>query len=150
MIGGVLLRMKNVRCLLLPLAVSVALGLSACKSDMQWEQQYAQERVTQANAAVPVNYKTDIMAFMRTYLNDPSGIRGAYVSEPTRREIQGTDRFVSCVRYTAKKSGGQYASSKDSLVLYRNGRLDHLIDNGREACKDAAYQPFPELEHLSR
>ncbi len=99
---------------------------------------------------MPVNYKSDILAFMRTYLNDPTGIRDAYVSEPTRREIQGTERFVSCVRYNAKKSSGQYAGSKDSLVLYRNGRLDHVIDNGREACKDAAFKPFPELEHLTR
>ena len=128
----------------------LALGLSGCTNEMKWEQQYAQERVALANSSVPVNYKTDILAFMRTYLNDPTGIRDAYVSEPTRREIQGTERFVSCVRYNAKKSSGQYAGSKDSLVLYRYGRLDHLIDNGREACKDAAYRPFPELERLTR
>ncbi len=128
----------------------LVLGLSACTNEMKWEQDYAKERVALANSAVPVNYKSDILAFMRTYLNDPTGIREAYVSEPTRREIQGTERFVSCVRYNAKKSSGQYAGSKDSLVLYRNGRLDHVIDNGREACKDAAYKPFPELEHLTR
>jgi hypothetical protein len=35
-------------------------------------------------------------------------------------------------------------------VLFRYGRLDRMVDNGREACKDAAYQPFPELEKLTR
>jgi hypothetical protein len=36
------------------------------------------------------------------------------------------------------------------MVLFRDGRLDRLVDNAKEQCKDAAYQPFPELEHMSR
>ena len=40
--------------------------------------------------------------------------------------------------------------SKDSLVLFRDGRLDRVIDTARETCKDAAYQPFRDLERLSR
>ena len=43
-----------------------------------------------------------------------------------------------------------YAGSKDSLVLFREGRLESMIDNAREQCKDASYQPFPELERLTR
>jgi hypothetical protein len=35
-------------------------------------------------------------------------------------------------------------------VLFRDGRLDRIVDNPRETCKDAAYQPFPELEQLTR
>ena len=56
-----------------------------------------------------------------------------------------------CLRYTARKGYGQpYAASKDSLVLFREGRLDRIIDAAKEACKDAAYQPFRELEQLKR
>ncbi len=46
---------------------------------------------------------------MRTYLNDPTGVRDAYVSEPAQRTLDGVNRYFSCVRYTAKKTGGQYA-----------------------------------------
>jgi hypothetical protein len=57
---------------------------------------------------------------------------------------------MSCVRYNAKSSDGQYSGSKDSVVTFRSGRLDRIIDNAREQCKDAAYVRFPELERMSR
>ena len=132
------------------LTLILAFGLCGCKSEMQWQQQWDQERVALANAPVPTNYKTDIVAFMRTYLNDPTDVRGAFVSEPAQREFEGTPRFASCLRYNAKKGGGQYAGSKDSIVLYRIGRLDRVVDNARDTCKDAAYLPFPELERMTR
>ena len=59
--------------------------------------------------------------------------------------LEGADRYAVCLRYTPRN-----ASSKDSLVLFRDGRLDRIIDAARETCKDAAYQPFPELQRLSR
>lgn len=127
-------------------AAVLALTLTACNSD--WMQQ--RERMEQANSVLPVNYKADIAAFMRTYLNDPTGVRNAFVSAPAERTLEEIKRYTVCVRYMARKSNGQYAPSKDSLILFREGRLDRMVDNGREACKDAAYQPFPELEHLSR
>ena len=106
----------------------------------------------QANTTPPApSYKADIVAFMRTYLNDPTGVRDAFISEPALRTLENVDRYTVCLRYTARKSGGQeYAASKDSLVVFRDGRLDRIVDNARETCKDAAYQPFRELEQLSR
>jgi hypothetical protein len=129
------------------LALAISLGLAGCNSEWLG----ARDRALQANTTVPVaTYKADIVAFMRTYLNDPTGVRDAFVSEPALRTLESVDRYTVCLRYTARKGGGQYAASKDSLVLFRNGRLDRVIDNAREACKDATYQPFPELERLSR
>jgi hypothetical protein len=100
----------------------------------------------------PQNYKSDIVALMRSYLNDPTGVRDAFVSEPVPRTIDGGERYVSCVRYNAKKSGGQYAGSKDSMVLFRGGRLDRIVDNepARAQCKAASYTAFPELQKMSR
>ena len=98
----------------------------------------------------PVNYRADILAFMHTYLNDPRGVRGAFISEPSKRTLDNVERYVVCLRYNARKSNGQYAGSKDSLVLFHDGRLDRVVDNAKEQCKDAAYQPFPELERMSR
>ena len=65
--------------------------------------------------------------------------------------VEGIERSSVCLRYSARKTDGQYAPSKDSLVVFRDGRLDRIVDTPRElreACKDAVYQPFPELERL--
>ena len=107
----------------------------------------------QAHSVFPQNHRAEIVALMRTYLNDPTGVRDAFVSEPTRRTLDGVDRYFSCVRYTAKKVGGQYAPSKDSIVLFRGGRLERVVDTeiiARAQCKDAAYVPFPELQQMTR
>ena len=125
---------------------ALAVALAGCNSE--WIRD--QERSNEVNSVRPIDYKADIVAFMRTYLNNPVGVRDAFVSEPSVRTIDNFDRYTVCLRYNARKSNGQYAGSKDSLVLFRSGRLDRIIDNGRERCKDATYQPFPELEQLSR
>jgi hypothetical protein len=129
--------------------LGLALVLAGC-SAYQTDLQYARNRAEQANKTPPVNYRADILSFMRTYLNDPTRVRGAFVSEPELRTIEHMDRYAACLRYNARKSDGQYAGSKDSLVLFRDGRLDRIVDNGREQCKDAAYRPFPELEQMTR
>jgi hypothetical protein len=119
--------------------------LAGCNSEWLRDR----DRAIQAYTTPPISYRTDIVAFMRTYLNDPVGVRDAFVSEPALRSLENVDRYSACLRYTARKSGG-YAPSKDSLVLFRDGRLDRIVDNARELCKDAAYQPFRELEQLTR
>jgi hypothetical protein len=132
---------RNAAALLL-----AALALAGCSSD--WKR--ARERSDEVYLTAPANYRADILAFMHTYLNDPSGVRDAFISEPSKRTLESIERYSVCLRYTARKSGGGYAPSKDSLVLFREGRLDRIVDNAKEICKDAAYQPFPELERLSR
>ena len=127
-----------------PLIAALALG--ACSSEFM----AARESEEAALTTVPQNYRADILAFMRTYLNDPTQVRSAFVSEPVLRTLDGVSRYIVCLRYNAKKSGGQYAGSRDSLVLFRSGRLDRIVDNARELCRDATMQPFPELERLSR
>jgi hypothetical protein len=129
------------------LALSVA--LVGCSSS---EYIAARDRAREANTMAPApGYRDDIVAFMRTYLNNPVGVRNAFIAEPGLHSIEGIQRNSVCLRYTARKSDGQYAPSKDSLVVFRDGRLDRIVDTPRdvrEACKDAAYQPFPELERL--
>jgi hypothetical protein len=128
------------------LAFSIA--LAGCSSDWLG----ARDRAATANTTPPgPNYKADVVAFMHTYLNEPTGVKDAFMSEPALRTFEHADRYTVCLRYTARKGYGQpYAPSKDSLVLFREGRLDRVVDATKEACKDAAYQPFPELEQLKR
>ncbi len=109
-----------------------------------------QERVVADPNIAPSGYKTEIQAFLRTYLNDPTGIRGAFVSEPEVMDLGGVRRYASCLRFNARKSGGQYEGSKDRVVVFLNGRLDTMVLARGEQCKSASFQPFPELEKLTR
>jgi hypothetical protein len=129
-------------------ALAFSLALAGCNSEWLG----ARDRAISANTTPPgPNYKADIVAFMHTYLNEPTGVRDAFISEPALRPLENANRYSVCLRYTARKGPGEpYAASKDSLVLFREGRLDRIVDAAKEACKDAAYQPFPELEQLKR
>jgi hypothetical protein len=98
----------------------------------------------------PTNYRADLLAFMRTYLNDPRGVRNAVISEPVQRTVSGKPRYVACVRYTATEKGDGINGSGDRAVIYLDGRLERLIEKPRELCADAVYASFPEMEKLSR
>ena len=130
------------------LMLVVSLLLAGCSNE--WTRD--RELSVQQNNIYPQNYKSEIVALMRSYLNDPTGVRDAFVSEPSQRTIDGASRYVSCVRYNAKKGGGQYAGSRDGMILFRGGRLDRIADSemARALCKDAAYAAFPELQQMTR
>jgi hypothetical protein len=125
-------------------ALLLSLALAGCNRD--WVN--ARDRAAMANLTAPnPGYKVEVLALMRSYLNDPIGVRDAFITEPALRSLESIERYTLCVRYTARTSSGQYAPSKDGLVMFRDGRVDRIVD-AREICKDAPYQPFPELERL--
>jgi hypothetical protein len=140
-----------------PLRCSVivfAAALSACAG---------QREVVEDNR-VPANYKGDIVAFLRTYLNDPTNVREAAVGQPSLQRVAGATRYTVCVRFNARGSDGKYAGPLDTAALFDAGRLYSFINltpdetasdaairaQLRDVCKAAAYQPFPELEHMTR
>jgi hypothetical protein len=96
----------------------------------------------------PTNYRADTLSFMRTYLNNPSQVREAAMSEPTLRSIGGRERYVACLRYNARDSAGRYTGVSDRLAIFFEGRFDQIIEKGAEMCAGATYAPFPELERL--
>jgi hypothetical protein len=98
---------------------------------------------------VPNNYRAEIIAYQRSYLNDPTGIRSATISQPALRSVGSTERYVVCVRFNAKNPNGAYAGVRDHLAIFLAGKLDQMGPS-REQCKDAVYEPFPELERLTR
>jgi hypothetical protein len=103
-----------------------------------------------SNQPFPNSYRAEILAFMRTYLNDPAGVRDAVMAEPVQRTVGGRLRYVSCLRFTTRESDGSYREPRERAVLYVDGRLDRVIENAGEPCAGAAYAPFPELEKMSR
>ena len=103
----------------------------------------------------PQNYRQDLLAFLRTYLNDPTQVRAATVSQPQLKFIGPGDRYVSCVRFNARNLDGKYVGSKDGAATFVSGKLERFFDTPRELrerelCKDAVFAPFPELERLTR
>ncbi|MGY3534873.1 hypothetical protein ACVISU_007641 [Bradyrhizobium sp. USDA 4452] len=61
-----------------------------------------------ANQPFPDRYRDQILAFMRTYLNNPVGVREGGIAEPVQRTVGGRLRYVVCLRYSAKESDGNY------------------------------------------
>jgi hypothetical protein len=97
----------------------------------------------------PANYRAEIIAYQRSYLNDPTGIRSAAISQPVLKNVGIGDRYVVCVRFNSKNPNGAYAGVRDHMAIFLSGKLDQM-GLARELCKDAVYEPFPELERLTR
>jgi len=98
----------------------------------------------------PTNYRTELLAFFRTYLTNPVGVRGAAMAEPVQRTVGGRLRYVSCVRFTPRQSNGSDGAPREVAVVHVDARVDSVMEDSQEACAGLAYAPFPELEKLSR
>ena len=108
------------------------------------------ENSNDASQPFPSNYRTELVAFMHTYLNNPVGVRGASLAEPVQRTIGGRSRYVSCVRFAEQQADGNYREPRERAVVFVNGRLDRIAQNSPEACAGAVYASFPELEKMTR
>jgi len=134
---------KCAAILLLPLA------LAACAGDGQGSMTYTDDRGV-ANQPYPTNYRPELLAFMKTYLNNPVGVKEAVMAEPVQRTVGGRLRYVVCLRYNAKDRDGSYLGLRERAVLYVDARLDRVVEDASEVCAGAAYAPFPELEKMVR
>lgn len=129
-------------------AALCAVVLAACAFKTDDSISYSSGR-SDGPQSFPSDYRTELLAFLRSYLNDPSGIRQASIAEPVQRTVGGRLRYVTCLRYSAREMGG-YSPPKERAVIYIDGRLDRLMEDGAEICAGSAYGPFPELEKLTR
>ena len=152
------------------LSLFLLIGMAAMGGCADRYQIELQRKSLEAQNIPPANYKTDLLAFLQTYLNNPEDVRGTALSEPQKLLVIDTERYAACLRYNAKNSAGRYLGLRDHLVVFISGKLDRLIELGRvtrersgggllggaplqplrEFCATAALQPFPELERLRR
>ena len=135
---------KVAAILLLPIALAACAASDEVKSIT-----YTDDRGV-SNQPFPNNYKGEIVSFMKTYLNNPAGVRDAAMAEPVQRVVGGRLRYVSCLRFSPRDSDGNYREPRERAVLYVDGRLDRVIENAGEPCAGAVYAAFPELEKLVR
>lgn len=98
----------------------------------------------------PRNHRSEVLAFLKTYLNNPVGVRDAAMAEPAERVVGGRQRYVVCLRFSARESDGNYREPRVRGILFVDGRLDRIIENAAEPCAGAVYAAFPELEKLTR
>ena len=130
--------------------VLLPMALSACAaSDDGKPITFTDDRGV-SNQPFPNNFRTEVLAFLKTYLNNPVGVRDAAMAEPVQRVVGGRLRYVSCLRFTARDSGGNYAEPRERAIQFVDGRLDRIVENASEPCAGAVYAPFPELEKMTR
>ena len=135
---------KIAAILLLPAVLSACAG-----SDEGRGISYTDDRGV-ANQPYPSNYRAELLAFMKTYLNNPVGVHDAGMAEPVQRTVGGRLRYLSCLRFTPRESDGSYRDVRERAILYVDGRLDRMVENASESCAGAVYAPFPELEKMTR
>ena len=128
--------------------IGAALVLGACAHHQHGEGAGGDEGIN----AQPTSYKADIVAAMHASLSDPTGIRDAGISEPTLRSasLSMPARYIGCVRYNAKKTATVYAGTHEVAAVFIAGRFDQFVDPPKELCAGVTYEPFPELEKLTR
>jgi hypothetical protein len=98
----------------------------------------------------PDNFRSDALALIHAYLNNPVGVRDASMADPVLREVGGRQFYISCLRFTPRESDGSYKAMRERAVVYVNGRGDRVVDRAGELCAGAVYAPFPELEKMAR
>lgn len=133
---------KRLAVLMLPMALAACAGGDDSRGlfgDSKDPPQYA-----------PTNYRAELVAFLRTYLNNPVGVRDAALGEPVMRDINGKPRYITCLRFSARESDGSYHEPRERAVVFLSGRLDRMIEKGGELCSGVAMSPFPEMEKMTR
>jgi hypothetical protein len=136
------------------LVFSLALAVGGCSHDQGLNIAASSGGDDDDVNARPANYKPDILGAMHAYLNDPTGIRDAGISEPALKAFGASKRYVVCVRYNAKKSRTEYIGAKEVAAVFVAGRFDRFAETAHgtasDQCAGMTYAAFPELEKLSR
>jgi len=133
------------------LALLLPLALAGCLTDGEDSRSlsFTSDRGVDSQP-FPGNYRTEILAFMKTYLNNPAGLHETAMAEPLQRTVGGRQRYVSCLRYAVHEADGGYREAHERAIVYVDGRLDRVVENAGELCAGVTYAPFPELAGLTR
>jgi hypothetical protein len=135
---------KFAAMMLLPIALSACAASDEVKSIT-----YTDDRGV-SSQPFPKNYRAEVLAFLKTYLNNPVGVRDAVMAEPVERTVGGRLRYLACMRFSSRETDGGYREPRERAMLFVDGRLDRILENAAEPCAGVAYAPFAELEKLTR
>lgn len=123
------------------LVAVAALALGACSSD---------SKVVTVNPNIyPAQYKQEIVATLRSVLNDPTHVRNALISDPALTPVDKDQRYTVCVQLTERDPySQQYAAPQTRIAYFFAGHLNQFVKANDDQCAKAAYKPFPEAEKL--
>jgi hypothetical protein len=124
--------------------------LAGCSSDFASNFSFgkqAKETPIEPNL-FPAQYKSEIAAFMRTYLSNPTKVKDAFIAQPTLKPVAGVAHYISCVRYNPRDSKNQYQDTQTNLAIFLGGRLNQFLPGDPQMCEGLAYQRYPEIEDM--
>jgi len=90
--------------------------------------------------ALPTNYRSTLVQFLRQSLTNRADFRGAMISEPTLKTVGGSQHYIVCVQFNPR------SAIKIKAAVYLAGQMTQFVDATPEQCADANYQPFKELD----
>jgi hypothetical protein len=93
--------------------------------------------------ALPTNYRSTLVAFLRQSLTNRADFRGAMISEPALKPVGPSQHYVVCLQFNPR------SQIKTKAAVFLSGQMSQFIDATSDQCADAAYQPFKELEAAS-
>ncbi len=112
--------------------IMVAGALAGCSKN--------QQTATIDPNALPANYRTTLVAFLRQSLTNRADFHGVMISEPALKPVEGSQHYVVCVQFNPR------SAIKTKAAVYLAGQMTQFIDATPEQCADASYQPFKELD----
>src|SRR5262249_33386874 len=74
------------------LILVLAVMLAGCSRYEAYREAIARNEA--ANTPYPPNYRSEILTLLRPYLNDPTQVRDAYISDPVIKTIDGAGRYA--------------------------------------------------------
>jgi len=110
-------------------------ALAACSSFSK-----PQQTATVDPNLFPANYRTALVAFLRQSLTNRSDFRGAMISEPAMKSIEGSQHYIVCVQFNPQ------SAIKTKAAVFLSGQMTQFVDAAPDQCADVAYQPFKELD----
>jgi hypothetical protein len=108
---------------------------------------YYKEKPTGQNI-FPADYKQELAAFLRTYIENPRQVRDAAIGTPVLRPIGGKPHYVTCVRYNPRNFENKYEGNKEKLAIFIDGKMNQFVESDPQICPGLAYQRYPEIENM--
>ena len=90
--------------------------------------------------ALPTNYRSTLVAFLRQSLTNRADFRGAMISEPVLKPVGPSQHYVVCIQFNPR------SQIKTKAAVFLSGQMTQFIDASPEQCADAVYSPFKELD----
>ena len=112
--------------------VMAAAALAGCSARKE-------QQVIDPNA-LPTNYRSTLVAFLRQSLTNRADFRGAMIAEPALKPVGESQHYIVCIQFNPR------SQIKTKAAVFLSGQMTQFIDASPTQCADAVYSPFKELD----